>query len=807
MAKRKRPSTEEVSRAIGEFLEKHPEVAGIKGLSEKVNLSYDSLQKYAKGANAPPSEKWERLCSAIGYSPSENYPTRPGLFYSTWENSRMTPEKSDPTNVQPSADVNPADSPATTEENSTAEEPVSVQADDGSQDLLDLMSDGPTWSRTEDRQETFLPASGFTWFFPEEMEIIDHAAFQRLAGMHQLGMTNLVYRGATHRRIEHALGAVGIAQRMLEATTHNCLKRSSSPVDPKDQWHLGHPPTAIEKRFIRLGTLLHDIGHVPYGHTIEDELRLLNKHDGPERVEKIFNSDTWHGEKTDTLGQVIDEHYKQFMPNALVAESYRPSDVVKLIILKPSKNATEEEKNDDRRAQEICAGAGLRISICRDMVGNTICADLLDYLHRDWYHLGKPRYFDERILHYMEIRTPESNKSISKNGHPDPTAKDVFVIMIGNRPKLRTDGISAILSLLESRYELAEAVLFHRTKMNATAMLERALTLCVPQSTLEKSPSNQTTKSSKNVNEKETDREVDPESMKQTLEKWLIENPEEVLLPALLKGEGPVKASDVKGTTKSDWQRGRVLVSKLLRRDLYKSLLIVTYDEFEGRDVRSIQMMYGDGYKNLDDHGNAGEEKIAIEKNPALNRAKALRLLESDFNLEVGSILMYCPDSRMNKKIAEVKLFVENIVERFDEFERANKNALSAGHLKAQLDRFTTLWKIAFFVAPEVRAEHGDDFIRELRYAVRTFVLKLYPRGESVETESARIARSVVNMPTFHKFRATALAAPPSLQFARTDPRVVTKLYPTGARRLLDYIADDGSNKDSGDTEKGTTRA
>ena len=73
---------------------------------------------------------------------------------------------------------------------------------------------------------------------------------------------------------------------MLDAVDHNC-KKNNVP-GPKDQWILGCPPTEFERRFVRLAALLHDIGHVPYGHTIEDELHLLNQHDGERRLNKIF---------------------------------------------------------------------------------------------------------------------------------------------------------------------------------------------------------------------------------------------------------------------------------------------------------------------------------------------------------------------------------------------------------------------------------------------------------------------------------------------------------------------------------------
>jgi hypothetical protein len=150
-------------------------------------------------------------------------------------------------------------------------------------------------------------------------------------------------------------------------------------------------------------------------------------------------------------------------------------------------------------------------------------------------------------------------------------------------------------------------------------------------------------------------------------------------------------------------------------------------------------------------------------------------------------------------------LFVENIVERFDKFEAENANALSAGHLSAQLDRFKRLWKIGFFVDPNVRAEKGDAFLNELGYAIRAFILNLYPRHVTLETESARIARNVVGIPKFHLYGKSALASPVRLQTARSDASVVTEVYPTKARRLTDFIRNESSS-DSRSAEESTSR-
>lgn len=714
-------SAQQVGELIQKYLQQHPEIGGVKGLARKVGLSYDSVQKYAKGSNLPPRKKLAQLWTIIGSPSPESVLTRTSLFEHRLEKETMNLNNSDRDKANSAA----------------GEEATLIQ--------LDLTSDRENWSHPEERQEIFTPVHDFIWLYPEEVKIINHPAFQRLASMHQLGMANLVYRGATHRRFEHALGTVGVAQRILEAVNHNSLKRNNE-ADPKDQWLLGHAPTAFEKRFIRLAALLHDIGHVPYGHTIEDELHLLNKHDGEERLSKIFTKTTWHGIEIDSLADRINEYYRQYLPES-ISDHYQPADVLKRIIISRPKGAPNIGD------EPSLAEAGLRIGICRDIVGDTICADLLDYLHRDWYHIGKPRYFDERILHYMEIRTPKANASLSLTGSPAPTADDVFVISIGNRPKLRTDGVSAILNLLESRYELAEAVLFHRTKMTATAMLERALSLAVP------APID-TTRSSNNGSERR-DSTAD-------LEGWLLDNPEEALLPALLEGRGLMDASKLKGTKREDWEQARALASRLLRRDLYKQLFMVTFDELEERDARFIQNTYGDA------------------DGAARKRADALRQLENDFNLTSGSIVMYCPESRMNKKIAWVQIFVEGIVKPFAEYEKESRKPLSAGHLNAQLDRFQSLWKIGFFINPEV-AKKGDEFLSQLKAAIRVCVLGLYPRDEAIETIAAGIARRVVGIPEFHLYGCEVLPDIPQ-QVARADDSTMMGRYPSGAPTLLSFI-------------------
>ena len=206
---------------------------------------------------------------------------------------------------------------------------------------------------------------------------------------------------------------------------------------------------------------MHDIGHLAAGHTVEDELELVSKHDGDRRLDMIFDGEAWRDRDDQTLGTLINKTYDQFVPTELKNAGITPSEIVRLLIRKPPPQGQDEHS---RATDVLSQCSSIRLQICRDMIGNTICADLLDYIHRDWYHVGKARPFDERLLQYMEVRN-----GVSTHTEWSPKPTDRFVISLGSRPKLRTDAVSNILDLLEWRYSLAETVLFHRTKLAATS--------------------------------------------------------------------------------------------------------------------------------------------------------------------------------------------------------------------------------------------------------------------------------------------------------------------------------------------------
>src|SRR3989454_7502563 len=108
---------------------------------------------------------------------------------------------------------------------------------------------------------------------PLEVELIDTPEFQRLRGIKQLGTAYLVFPSAVHSRFEHSLGTSWMALRILE------MVRRTQVISVEDE------------NLIRVSALLHDITHIPFGHTLEDERRVLPRHDkDEERVDHFLKN-------------------------------------------------------------------------------------------------------------------------------------------------------------------------------------------------------------------------------------------------------------------------------------------------------------------------------------------------------------------------------------------------------------------------------------------------------------------------------------------------------------------------------------
>ena len=107
------------------------------------------------------------------------------------------------------------------------------------------------------------PVYGFITI-PSELiaDIISHPYFQRLRHIKQLGLTNYVYPGAMHTRFQHALGAMHLMGKVLDSLRTKGIEISNEECEAS-----------------QIAILLHDIGHGPFSHTLEEVLLSGIKHE------------------------------------------------------------------------------------------------------------------------------------------------------------------------------------------------------------------------------------------------------------------------------------------------------------------------------------------------------------------------------------------------------------------------------------------------------------------------------------------------------------------------------------------------
>ncbi len=231
--------------------------------------------------------------------------------------------------------------------------------------------------------------------------LIDTPQFRRLARISQLGLVSLVYPAANHMRFEHSLGVYRIALLFLDRLADDA--RFVAEITSRDA-----------ERFLA-AALLHDLGHWPFCHPIEDI-----------RLEKMPHHE---------------EFASRFLHESEIAEVLRkdwdlePEEVLNLLT----------GKSPDRRT-----------SILQSMLSGPIDVDKMDYLMRDSLHAGVPygRNFDQpRLIQSLCLNEAGDGLAISDKGK---TAAEMMVF---------------------ARYVMFSEVYWHHAVRSATAMLQRAFVL------------------------------------------------------------------------------------------------------------------------------------------------------------------------------------------------------------------------------------------------------------------------------------------------------------------------------------------
>lgn len=232
-------------------------------------------------------------------------------------------------------------------------------------------------------------------------QLIDTPEFRRLARISQLGLVSLVYPAAHHTRFEHSLGVYRIALLYLKQLAH----------DPR----FAVAVTGHDAELMIVAALLHDLGHWPFCHAIEDiDLPGVPEH------ELFANSFLLEGDLADALR---------------AGWGIQPREVVALLSEPPREPVAK---------------------ILHSLLSGPIDVDKMDYLVRDSLHAGVPygRNFDQqRLIGSLCLNQAGDGLALSDKGR---TAAEMMVF---------------------SRYVMFSEVYWHHAVRSATAMFQRAFYL------------------------------------------------------------------------------------------------------------------------------------------------------------------------------------------------------------------------------------------------------------------------------------------------------------------------------------------
>jgi HD superfamily phosphohydrolase len=126
-------------------------------------------------------------------------------------------------------------------------------------------------------------------------DIIAHRHFQRLRYIKQLGLTDFVYPAALHTRFQHALGAMHLMGKALDLLRQKSIEIS-----------------AEEYEAAQLAVLLHDMGHGPFSHALEDSLLVGIKHESVSYLFMEKLNEEYDGALTLAIGMFRNSYERKF---------------------------------------------------------------------------------------------------------------------------------------------------------------------------------------------------------------------------------------------------------------------------------------------------------------------------------------------------------------------------------------------------------------------------------------------------------------------------------------------------------------
>jgi hypothetical protein len=234
---------------------------------------------------------------------------------------------------------------------------------------------------------------------------------------------------------------------------------------------------------VRWAALLHDVGHVPLGHTLEDEFEgLYVKHDSfksrriphlwhevspglDSEIRRVFRAKELLPESFQLLGITGEEAWEAVMLICLHKEETKDGRSLSFEETVNSYNGTQFPFVNILKSALQHVSGKIFFPYMADIVGNTICADYLDYLRRDATNVGLDELRDNRVASRFFVAN-------------DRRGLFRMVLTLEDRHgKPRLDTCTGVVELVRQRFRFAEIIYYHKTKVAASAMLAKVFGL------------------------------------------------------------------------------------------------------------------------------------------------------------------------------------------------------------------------------------------------------------------------------------------------------------------------------------------
>ena len=301
------------------------------------------------------------------------------------------------------------------------------------------------------------PIWGVIELYHWENLILDSPLLQRLRGVRQLGMAHYVYPGAVHTRLEHTLGVVEAAERMIRALQRNAEHHKRFGDRPDTLVPL---PTDMDIYSTRLAGLFHDSGHGAFSHVTEGLLRRCFSAEF-ERVEEMLRQNFEGVTKIataetvsvlivlcDSMRQVFEHPRFGALPNAV--------DLAPAIA-----------------ARILGSRSCLTATYLSGVISGPLDADKIDYMARDSHHSGLPIGLDmNRLISKLEviIVTPQTAFNPELLERAAAAINQRFYEM-----GISLSGLGAYEQMIIGRVILYDRLYYHHKVRAAEAMIRQLI--------------------------------------------------------------------------------------------------------------------------------------------------------------------------------------------------------------------------------------------------------------------------------------------------------------------------------------------